>query len=139
MARSLAERAAGAGAGRLFSLACVFALQEFESWLIAGVESLAGRRLPDGRAGVMAKHPPKPSKIEVAPRDAKGWLDRAMATGYKATTDQEPLTKIVELDAIRAAGLRSFRRLESAIDDLVDAARNNAPVISPRRPPPPQP
>ncbi len=49
VARRLAERAAIIGAGQLFSLACVFAIQEFESWLIAAVESLAGKRLPDGR------------------------------------------------------------------------------------------
>src|SRR6266540_17391 len=37
VAKLLTRRGAEMGAGRAFSLACVFARQEFESWLIAGV------------------------------------------------------------------------------------------------------
>jgi hypothetical protein len=49
VARSLALEAKHVGAGRTFSVAVVFAIQEFETWLIAGTASLTGRRLPDGR------------------------------------------------------------------------------------------
>ena len=52
VARRLAKEATRARGGELFSVATVFACQEYESWLIAGVESLAGRPLKDGRPGV---------------------------------------------------------------------------------------
>ena len=45
----MAESAAKIGAGRDFSLAVVFACVEYETWLIAGTESLAGRTFKDGR------------------------------------------------------------------------------------------
>ena len=49
VAKSLAGAATHVGAGKTFSVAVVFARQEYETWLIAGVASLAGQRLPDGR------------------------------------------------------------------------------------------
>jgi hypothetical protein len=42
----LSKFAREAGAGSLFSVATVFAVKEFETWLIAGVESLAASRFP---------------------------------------------------------------------------------------------
>ena len=53
-AKTMAAAAAEAGAGKVFSLAVVFARCEYETWLIAGVESLSGRRLPDGRLALPA-------------------------------------------------------------------------------------
>src|SRR5258708_39894910 len=50
----LSKLAREAGAGSRFSVATVFAIKEYETWLIAGVESLAGKPLPDGRPGVKA-------------------------------------------------------------------------------------
>jgi Domain of unknown function (DUF4276) len=49
VARSLAIAATHVGAGQSFSVAVVFARQEYETWLMAGFPSLLGRRLPDGR------------------------------------------------------------------------------------------
>jgi hypothetical protein len=48
-ARSMAAAAAHIGAGRIFSLAVVFACVEYESWIIAGAESLVGKSFRDGR------------------------------------------------------------------------------------------
>ena len=47
VAKSLASEAASVGGGVTFSIGVVFARQEYESWLIAGIESLAGQRLSD--------------------------------------------------------------------------------------------
>ncbi|MFI5381659.1 MAG: DUF4276 family protein [Tepidisphaerales bacterium] len=132
VAKVLAERSRAARGGELFSVACVFARQEFESWLIAGVDSLAGRALPDGRQGIRAGTSSADLDTETAPRDAKRWLSKRMVNGYKPTQDQAMLAEIVDLNAIRARNLRSFRRLESALDTLIDAVRNGQPVISPR-------
>jgi hypothetical protein len=128
------RRAREQGAGSLFSVASVFALQEYESWLIGGIESLAGRLLPpDGRPGVppdIGVLPPDPEK---GPRSAKQWLGRHMASAYKPTTDQEPLTRLLveDLEPLRQRGLSSFRRLERALQQLVTAIRSGNHVVTP--------
>ncbi|HXG12219.1 MAG TPA: DUF4276 family protein [Gemmataceae bacterium] len=120
------------GAGSLFSVASVLALQEFESWLIAGIDAIAGKPLPDGRPGVRAGTTAPAGDLEVTPRDAKQWLRQHMDSGYKPTTDQEPLTRLLieDLGPLRARGMRSFRRLESALKQLV-AVRSGRHVATP--------
>nr|VFJ96136.1 MAG: protein of unknown function (DUF4276) [Candidatus Kentron sp. H]VFJ96850.1 MAG: protein of unknown function (DUF4276) [Candidatus Kentron sp. H]VFK02619.1 MAG: protein of unknown function (DUF4276) [Candidatus Kentron sp. H] len=90
LARALATESERAGGGRLFSVAAVFACREFESWLIAGVESLAGKNLEDGRPGIEAGTRAPEGDLESAPRDAKGWLRQMMerGTGYSPARDQ---------------------------------------------------
>jgi hypothetical protein len=51
-AKLMTIAAAEAGAGKIFSLAVVFACVEYESWIIAGAESLAGKSFKDGRPGL---------------------------------------------------------------------------------------
>ncbi len=119
-------------AGDTFSLAVVFACQEYESWLVAGAESLAGRSLEDGRLALSANCLPPDGDLEVHHRDAKGWLKRQMAHGYSPTRDQAMLTRLVDLDAIRQRGMRSFRRLDSALIQLCDAVRTNCHLASPK-------
>lgn len=126
----LAARARPLADAGKFSVACVFAMQEYESWLIAGVESLAGQPMPSGfegvRAGVTA-----PPNVEIGPRNAKGWLSQHMAEGYSPTHDQAPLTSMVDLDTIRQRNLRSFRRLEQSIARLIEAIRTGQHIVSP--------
>lgn len=131
-ARHLVEQSRSAGAGKIFSVAVVFACQEYESWLIAGIASLRGRPLQDGRPGVSANAPDAPKDIEVRPRDAKDWLSRHMPNGYKPTQDQAPLTQLLDLEALRGCGLRSFRRLEHALDQLCAAFQSQAHVATPK-------
>jgi hypothetical protein len=133
VAKSLADVAIHAGAGKTFSLAVVFARQEYEPWLIAGIASLAGQRLPDGR--LIERNATAPGgDLEAGPRDAKGWLRAIVEGGYKPTRDQAALTKLVDLEVIRARNLRSFRRLESAVSSLLEAIRCNRPIVSPSCP-----
>jgi hypothetical protein len=134
VARYLAGRAREAGGGVLFSVAVVAALREFESWLLAGVESLAGNLLTGGRPGVRAGTTSPSGDLEKAPRDAKGWLRKYMASGYKPTTDQRALTELVALDMIRQRNLRSFRRLESAVTQLAGAIGSGNHVSTPTGP-----
>jgi hypothetical protein len=54
-----------------------------------------------------------------------------MAKGYKPAKDQKALTEMVDLQVIRKRGLRSFRRLEDALQQLADAIRNNRHVVTP--------
>lgn len=129
-ARTLAEQAKDVGAGVTFSIAVVFARQEYETWLIPWVASLAAQRLPDGRLiKPQAKSPE--GDLEASPRDAKGWLDAMIEGGYRPTRDQSALTSMVDLGAIRARELRSFQRLESAVSRLLEAFRNGEHIVSP--------
>jgi hypothetical protein len=98
--------------------------------LIAGTSSLAGKRLPDGRL-IMGDAKAPEGDLEKGPRDAKRWLGGIIEKGYRPTRDQVELTKLVDLDVIRARDLRSFRRLESALSRLLEAIRNNKPIASP--------
>ncbi len=133
VARKLAEESAKARGGDLFSVAIVFACQEYESWLIAGVESLAGKTLKDGRPGVQSgtEPPDKDKDIELSPRDAKGWLGKVMEAGYNPVKDQAPLTEMVDWELVRNRPMRSFRRLENAISQIVSAIRDESPLRSP--------
>ena len=135
VARSLAEWAREAGGGAILSVACVFARQEYESWLLAGFESLRGKALPDGRPGVSADAPLPAEDTDTHPRDAKRWLSQNMARGYKETTDQRVLTEMVSLESIRRRDPRSFRRLEHAIAELCEAIRTDNHIVSPVSPP----
>ena len=98
VAKSLAGAAMHVGAGETFSVAVVFARQEYETWLIAGVASLAGQRLPDGRLIKPNAKAPE-GDLEASPRDAKGWLRAIVDGGYKPTRDQAALTRLVDLEA----------------------------------------
>lgn len=131
VAKRLAAQAREAGAGNVFSVACVFARQEFESWLLAGIDSLRGQPLPDGRPGVASTAPDVEGDTDGSPRDAKGWLSRHLPNGYKETVDQELLTAMVSLESIRKRSPRSFRRLEHAMDELCEALRTGQHIASP--------
>jgi hypothetical protein len=127
----LAERAKEIGAGTTFSLACVFARQEYETWLLAGIESLAGVKRSDGCAGVRADATNPEGDLESAPRDAKRKLGELMISGYKTMKDQAALTELVDLDVIRGSELRSFKRLESALSQLALAIQTGKHVSTP--------
>jgi hypothetical protein len=126
-ARMLAVEAAKAGAGVICSLAVVFACVEYETWLIAGAESLAGKLLPDGRGGL-----PRGTVSPSGPPEShgKGWLERVWP-GYKPALHQKELTELVDLTAVRAKQLRSFQRLDNAINELVKAAERGTHICTP--------
>jgi hypothetical protein len=129
--RFLAQASRDVGGGQLFSVAVVFACQEYESWLIAGVESLAGKRFPDRREGIRQNVTVPESDIEKAPRNAKGWLGDNMLASYKPSIDQRQLTELVDLNEIRSRNLRSFSRFEKAIRELIDSIRTGNPIVTP--------
>jgi hypothetical protein len=126
-AKLMARAAAEAGAGKTFSLAVVFARVEYESWIIAGVESLAGKRYKDGRLAL-------PSDVKFPTGDpeshGKRWLEQNCRT-YRPSRDQSALTELLDLSVVRAKGLRSFKRLEHAIDLLLDAAARGTHISTP--------
>jgi len=126
-AKALATAAKNSGAGTIFSLAVVFACVEYETWIIAGVEALAGKALPDGRVGL-------PAGIKFPGGDpeshGKGWLIRN-CPGYRETIHQKEFTELLDLNMVRAKKLRSFTRLETAITQLIKAAETHTFVATP--------
>ena len=131
-ARLLAAGAKKEGAGNLFSIAVVFACMELESWLIPGANSLVNVPFSDGRKELLKIPRELPDNPEIAPRDAKGWFSKLMQTGYKPTRDQAELTSLVDLTQIRThQAMRSFRRLENAIKEIIAAILEGKHVVSP--------
>lgn len=129
VAATLAHEARSSRAGSAFSLATVFVMKEFEAWLIAGVESLQGIALAEGRGTVPETVAVPDFDIE-RKRDAKGVL-RGLIPNYDQSLDQAILAANVDV-AIVGHRCRSFRRLQSAVTQLVEAARTGKSIISPQ-------
>ncbi len=127
-AHMLAERAATVGAGNRFSLGIVIASQEFESWIIAGLGALRGQTV--GTRIAVPTDFELPKDPEKSPRDAKGWLNKVLK-GYSQSRDQDVLTSAIPIESFRSANLRSFRRLENAVRQLVVATTTGKPIVSP--------
>jgi hypothetical protein len=126
--RLMAEAAKLEGAGKTFSLAIVFACVEYESWIIAGTESLSGKCFDDER-------PIFPKGITFPDGDpeshGKRWLERNVLSGYRPNRDQGSLTELIDLKTVRAKQLRSFKRLDNAIDQLLDALTRRVYIVTP--------
>lgn len=90
----------------------VLAVREYEGWLLASMNSLRGK------AGT-TDTPNLPANGPESVRDAKGWVARNMvALRYSATVDQAKLTAWLDV-SLAYQGSRSFRKLFSAMSDLV--------------------
>ena len=126
-ARTLAMEAEEVGAGKIFSLAVVFACAEYETWLIAGVESFVGKKFEDGRPAL-----PADVKLPQGEHEAHGkrWLEDNFL-GYRPTRVQAALTRMLDLQVVRSKRLRSFRRLEHAIEQLLEASQKGVHISSP--------
>lgn len=127
-AKTLAAEARDSGAGKLFSIAIVFACAEYETWLVAGAESFAGKRLPDERILLPANAKIPEGDFE---RRGKGWLERNCIS-YRPTRDQAALTEIVDLNVVRSKQVRSFQRLEHAIEQLLQATSTGTAIVTPQ-------
>lgn len=126
-AKSMAAAAVSAGAGKVFSLSVVFACSEYETWLVAGAESLAGRPLRDGRLAL-----PRNVSFPVGDPESHGkrWLEKN-CPGYRPTRDQTALTELLDFQFVRAKKLRSFVRLEHALDQLLEAVSSGSHISKP--------
>jgi hypothetical protein len=127
-AAALGHEARSSRAGEAFSLASVFAMKEFEAWLVAGVESLRGTSLAEGRGIVPAAAAAPDFDVE-AKRDAKGVL-RRIIPGYDPSLDQAVLAATIDLEMI-ALRCPSFRRLQSAVTQLAEAVRAGNTIVTP--------
>ena len=88
---AILERARAVGFDR--PVEAVLAKCEYETWLLAAAESIAGTRriLPEISA------PPEPESI----RGAKEWIDSRMRGSYRPTADQAALTAGFDMELAR--------------------------------------
>ncbi len=128
-ARRLVELAKSCGAGKIFSVAVVFAMQEIESWFIPDADALLkdGAWSPNRRGQIISV----PGDPEKSPRDAKRWLSENMADGYKPTIHQAEFAKRLNIATVRSQNLRSFRRFENAVTALSLAVISGEHVATP--------
>jgi hypothetical protein len=126
-AKSMAAAAVSSGAGKVLSLSVVFACSEYETWLVAGAESLAGRKLADGR---LALPPNVQFPVGDPESHGKGWLEQNCPS-YRPTRDQMALTELLDFQVVRASHLRSFQRLEHAIEQLLEAVAGGSHIATP--------
>lgn len=102
----------------------VLAHREYESWFLAAIESLRGRR------GVRDDAEPHPDPER--PRGAKEQLEARMRPGasYLETTDQPALSAMFSLPAAHRRS-RSFRKLSASFANLVRAMGHDIDVWPP--------
>jgi len=121
----LASIAREAGADRTLSVAVAFAMMEIESWAISVIDQMGGMDLGDGVIIPERLTPPgNPERL----RSAKEWLNRRFE--YKPTVHQKAILDQLPLEAARERS-RSFRRLDNAVRQLIDACRTGNHVCSP--------
>ena len=117
----LAEKAREAGAGKLFSLGVVLARAEFESWLIAGCSEL----------NAYCQSHETSDFLENSMKGAKGWISHRTQKAYKPTRHQDEWASKLDLDAPLLIGMRSFRRMKHALEQLVQSVRDGHPICTP--------
>jgi hypothetical protein len=88
--------------------------------------SVATKRKNVGRVLVLPD-----GDLDESPRDAKDCLSTAINGGYKPTRDQATLTRWLDISAVRQRNSRSFRRLESAVNELATAIQADNHVATP--------
>ena len=127
-ARVLASRA---GALNLrIPIAIVMPNPEFEVWFIASLDSSphnAVRTRLDLSSDTVS-----PDDTDDSIGSAKGWLNAKMPRNrrYKETSDQPALSAAISLSVVSQHS-RSFRRLEHAIVQLINAVDNGVSIVSP--------
>jgi hypothetical protein len=115
--------------GVIVPVVIVLAKCEYEAWLVASIQSIAGKQL-GGRPGIIAEATP-PDQPE-AVLNPKAWLSERMPRGraYKETEDQAPMTSSLDLQVVLNS-CRSFRRLRNGVQQLVQAVDTGNVIVTP--------
>jgi hypothetical protein len=107
----------------------VCAHYSYEAWLIASIQTMAGRPL-GARPGI------KPdSDIAADPDSVKGgkaWIERQLprSRAYKETEDQEAMTRLLDPE-LALTSSRSFRRIWHAVQEAAAAIDTGGTNVTP--------
>ncbi len=106
-----------------YPVAVVFARREYEEWLVASLPTIAPQTplLPDD---LRRDYPPE------SKRGVKEWLGKHSGSRYLERLHQAEFTR--HLDPALAAECRSFRRLQSAVAELLAGTDVLAGVATPQ-------
>lgn len=120
-ARYLAQRVSAINPS--VSVVVVIACREYESWFVASAETM----------GLSTMAPYQGNVDEL--RSPKSWIDNQLPPGqrYKETTNQVKMTAKINLELARQRS-RSFRRLQSALEQLLQAHENGTCIVTPITP-----
>jgi hypothetical protein len=127
LAKQLCQRAIAAQINQPIMIVC--ADHMYEAWLVASIESIAGKKLGQ-REGLPAnlQFEGDPDNIP----NPKQWLDKRFTKGrgYKETADQVEMTKLLELERSLLLS-RSFRRLYHAVEEALEAIDQKIITVTP--------
>lgn len=111
------------GAGAVFPAAIVLLQQEYESLFLGSYQSLEQRKDDSELPNPIESH-----------RGCKEWLNKNLKGGYAPIPHQAELTRQLSLDLLKAANIRSFKRLQHALEELYHAMKENQSLLSPNLP-----
>ena len=118
--RTLVNFLQSTGAGITYPAAVVLLQQEYEMLMLASCSSLT-----DLKEGTLA-----PSNIETV-RGCKEWLHQNLKQGYASIPRQAELTRQLSMELLVQANVRSYKRFQHAIKELVTAIRTSTPLLTP--------
>ncbi|MDR2754928.1 MAG: DUF4276 family protein [Planctomycetaceae bacterium] len=106
-------------AGRTYSFAVVFAMQEFESWILAGHPIFAEKTVN--------------KDLEKHPRDAKKEIELLTQNNYSEVVDQIKYAKEIDIELLlkRQPPMRSFHRFNNALQQMGESMYSEDFVCSP--------
>jgi hypothetical protein len=118
--------------GIIHPVVIVCAKHMYETWFLASLETIAGKKLGE-RPGLLGGIP-SPEDVESV-GGAKGRLSHhfPMGRAYKETEDQEAMTRLLNTRLARDRS-RSFRRLWHAIEQALEAINTGAKIVTPSFP-----
>ncbi|MDE0004740.1 MAG: DUF4276 family protein [Rhodospirillaceae bacterium] len=127
LARELAARARGRGLH--LPVAIVVAVQAYEAWFLASIETIRGQHVKGQRFLPAEVEPPSEPETIRSPKD---WLKDRLVDDrfYKEKEDMPPLTDLLDCAQVRRR-CRSFRRLDHAIGQLVAAIDRQVVAVTP--------
>jgi hypothetical protein len=115
--------------GARYPVVSVIAKYEYETWLLASVETIAGHEL-DGKSGLPGDLV-CPENVEEF-SGVKGWFTLRFPKGrpYKEPEDQPAMTRLLDIELVSQRS-RSFRRLCHAVEEMVEAIDGGQVVVTP--------
>ena len=114
-----------ANASLPFPAAATLLHREYEALFLPCVSVMAGKNLQHGAIATAGLLPG--TEFDGDPeslRDVKGWLSRHFPPGrsYRPTTDQLPLTRMIDFQILRESGMPCFGTLERALRFVASGA-----------------
>lgn len=125
LARNFARRIAATGARKPTAIVVVHRM--YEVWFVASATALRGAVCGSRTLGDNLEIPADCETV----RDPKAWIEKRMTPPtYKETEDQLTLTRRIDFELAQIHS-RSFRRLLHGVEQLLDALREQAVVVTP--------